>query len=64
MHWWDKQENEISQFLNCKVGGYGQKEIQENYDDGFCMREEDGRELTLDEAKEWYKGRQATETNE
>lgn len=57
MHWWDKQEIEISPFLNCKVGGYSDQEIQENYDDDFCMREEDGRELTVDEAKDWYKGR-------
>ena len=64
MHWWDKQENEIAIFLNCKLGGYSDKDIQEDYEDGFCLRDEDDRELTLEEAKKWYKGRQAIESNE
>jgi len=54
MHWWDKRDKQINGILNCKVGGYSDEEISENYSDDFCLREEDGRELTVEEAKDWY----------
>jgi len=57
MQWWDKRDKIVNELLNCRIDNPSNLEIKQTYSDDFCLRDEDGIELTLEEAQCWFQKR-------